>query len=207
MQNDHAQVAETETVVVKPDWEGTLDQLRATNEQLQKRKADAERDRDLFRDLYSKASTHASQVSKENEELIERTTIAEGQARDGIAMVKKMYEGRVALLESEIAQLRGLNAVLMAKDFKTNGDDLRRRAAEEREVRAQNQELWIQLSDLRMDYDRMEGLLEQLGEEELGQLGEQERELREVGVVIPPTPVEEHSSTPQGPIVSVEQID
>ena len=42
-------------------WEQTLAQLRATNEELQRRRAEAEKDRDLFRDLYSKASAHASE--------------------------------------------------------------------------------------------------------------------------------------------------
>ncbi|KAI0697804.1 hypothetical protein BC835DRAFT_1232553, partial [Cytidiella melzeri] len=143
-------------------WENTIAQLRAANEQLQRRKEDAERDSELFRDLYNKASSHASQVSRENEELLERVTIAEGQARDGVSMVKRMSEERVAKLQGELAQLRGLNAVLTAKDVKSNGDHLRRRAAEQVELQVENQRLRSELAELRIDYDRMEGLLEQL---------------------------------------------
>ena len=53
-------------------WEQKLAQLRATNEELQRRRLEAEKDRDLFRELYGKASAHASSVSAENNTLAER---------------------------------------------------------------------------------------------------------------------------------------
>ena len=81
------------------DWEVQLLELRAENAELQRRHADAEKDRDLFRDLYGKASAHASAVSAENNELSERAALAEGQAREGVAMLKATYEERVRLLE------------------------------------------------------------------------------------------------------------
>lgn len=196
----------TETVVVRQDWEVALEQLRATNEVLQRRKADAERDRELFRDMYSKASAHVSEVAKENEELLERATLAEGQVRDGLAMTKKTYEERVARLQGEVARLQGLNTILTARDVKMQGDELRRWAAEGVELKEENQRLRAELAELRMDYDRMEGLLEQLGEGELEALGEQEEELRDkAGVYVPQTPVDE-TPTPFGPIVTVEEV-
>lgn len=161
------------------EWEVTLQQLRATNTELQKRKADAEKDRELFRELYNKASAHASEVAKENDALLERARVAEGQVRDGLQMIRGTYEARVRRLEEEVAKLTGLNAILTAKDVKTNGDDIRRRAAEEVGLREDNQKLRAELAELRLDYSRMERLLEQLGEKELEQLSEQEEEIKQ----------------------------
>ena len=71
----------------------------------------------------------------------------------------------------------------------------------------ENQRLRAELAELRTDYDRMEGLLEQLGEGELGQLSEQEEELRDkAGVFVPPTPVADEKPTPTGPLVLVEEV-
>ncbi|PSS37800.1 hypothetical protein PHLCEN_2v367 [Hermanssonia centrifuga] len=162
----------------KADWEIKLEQLRATNEELQWRKADAEKDRELFRDLYNKASSYATQVTKENDELHSRVSLAETQVRDGLAMIRATYDARIRKLEGSVARLEGLNALLTAKDLKTQGDAVRRRAAEETELRGDNQRLRAELAELRLDYGRMERLLEQLGEQELEELSEQEEEVK-----------------------------
>ena len=160
------------------DWEITISQLRATNDELQRRKADAEKDRELFREMYNRASAHASEVSKENGELLERATLAESQVREGLSMMRQTYDGRIRRLQDEVDRLTKLNAILTAKDVKTNGDDIRRRAAEEVNLRADNQRLRAELAELRLDYTRMERLLEQLGEKELESLSEQEEEIK-----------------------------
>ena len=160
------------------DWQITLEQLRAANEELQRRKADAEKDRDLFRDFYSKASAHATEVTKENNELLERVTIADGQVKDGLAMIRQTYEVRVKALEDEVARLQGLNAVLTARDAKMQGDDIRRRAAEEVDLRQENQRMRAQMAQLRMDYRKLERLVEQFGTRELEELEEQEPALQ-----------------------------
>ncbi|EKM52652.1 uncharacterized protein PHACADRAFT_261224 [Phanerochaete carnosa HHB-10118-sp] len=168
-----------EPVPAPTDWEVALQQLRITNEELQRRRLDAEKDRELFRELYNKASAHASEVAKENSELLERAQLAEGRLRDGLAMVRGTYEERVRALQGEVEQLTGLNAILVAKDIKTNGDEIRRRAAEEENLRVDNQKLRAEIAELRLDYRRMERLLEQLGEKELEQLTEQEEEIKQ----------------------------
>ena len=155
-----------------------MKQLRTTNEDLQRRKADAERDRELFRDLYNKASAHASDVTKENGELLDRATLAEGQVREGLVMIRETYETRVRKLEAEIKRLAGLNAIITARDAKMQGDDIRRRAAEEQGLREDNKRLRAELAQLRMDYTKMERVLEQLGEQELEELKEEEEELK-----------------------------
>ena len=140
-------------------WEQKLAQLRATNEELQRRRAEAEKDRDLFRELYSKASAHASEVSKENEELTDRAALAESQARDGVAMIRATYQERVRLLEQDVARWKGQCEVLTARDARMN-DELRRRAALEPELQAENLRLQEQMYNLETDIRRMEMLLD-----------------------------------------------
>ena len=169
---------QTAPLPVPPEWELTLAQLRAANEELQRRRADAEKDRELFRELYNRASAHAGDVARENSELLERAALAEGQVRDGLAMVRGTYDARVRRLEDEVDRLAKLNALLVAKDARTDADDLRRRAAEEANLRVDNQRLRAELAELRLDYGRVARLLEELGEKELEQLSEQEEEIK-----------------------------
>ncbi|KIP02351.1 hypothetical protein PHLGIDRAFT_130780 [Phlebiopsis gigantea 11061_1 CR5-6] len=161
------------------EWEAALKHLRAANEDLQRRKVDAEKDRELFRDLYNKASAHASEVTKENNELIERAALAEGQVKEGIVMIRETYEVRVRKQAEEIKRLEGLNSILTARDTQTKGDDIRRRAAEEEGLRDDNQRLRAELAQLRMDYNRMERVLEQLGEQELEDPSEEEEDIKQ----------------------------
>ncbi|KAI0673135.1 hypothetical protein C8Q78DRAFT_701859 [Trametes maxima] len=143
------------------EWELKLSQLRAANEELQRRKAEAEKDRDLFRDLYGKASSHASEVSKENNQLLERAELAEGQARDGLAMIKATYEERVRRTEQDAARWKAQYKLITERDSRVD-DELRRRAALEPELRAEVQRLREKLQNLEEDYKRMESTLEGL---------------------------------------------
>ncbi|TBU36472.1 hypothetical protein BD309DRAFT_1085159 [Dichomitus squalens] len=147
-------------------WEQTLAQLRATNEELQRRRAEAEKDRDLFRDLYSKASSHASEVTKENNELAERAALAETQTHDGVAMIKATYEERIRLLEREVERWKKQIHVLTERDGRMD-DEIRRRAALEPELRAENVLLRAQLEHLEEDYARLEGLLEKMTKQQI----------------------------------------
>ncbi|KAI0369311.1 hypothetical protein BV20DRAFT_968182 [Pilatotrama ljubarskyi] len=153
------------------EWEQKLSQLRATNEELQRRKAEAEKDRDLFRDLYSKASTHASEVTKENNELLERAELAEGQARDGLAMIKATYEDRVRRAEEEAARWKAQYELLAQRDTRMD-DEIRRRAALEPELRMRVAELQEKLVSVEDDYKRMEGLLEGFTKEQVEETDE-----------------------------------
>lgn len=175
----HRAIADDGPNTSPDEWQAQAEQLRVTNEVLQRQKADAEKDRELFRDMYSKASTHAGEVIKENNTLEERATLAEGQVRDGIAMVKSTYEARARKLEDEVKKWKGLYEVLLTKDQKTSGDEVRRKAALEGELGRENAKLKEELELLRDDYEKMEKVLEQLGEQELEQLGEQEEELQQ----------------------------
>jgi len=171
----------------------TLDQLKATNEELQRRRVDAEKDKELFRELYGKASAHVSEVSKENSELLERVATLETQVTDGLTMIRHTYEEHVRKLQEEVTKWKGLHDILSARDEKTNGEELRRRAAMERELRDQNQRLMHDLDLLRVDYERMESVFEQFGEQELHQLPEQEEDIKQTiqnGVSLAPQDVD-----------------
>ncbi|KAH9920842.1 uncharacterized protein BXZ73DRAFT_80045 [Epithele typhae] len=120
---------------------------------------DAEKDRDLFRELYGTASAHASAVSSENNALAERAAVAEGQARDGLAMLRAAYDERVRLLEAEAARWRAQCEVLAGRDARTD-DEVRRRAAREPELVDENERLRAELRVLEKDYRRMEVVVE-----------------------------------------------
>ncbi|KAH9837764.1 uncharacterized protein C8Q71DRAFT_560160 [Rhodofomes roseus] len=146
----------------------TLEQLQTVNDELRRKKLDAEKDRDLFRDMYSKASAHASEVTKENNELLERAELAEGQVKDGLRMIKGTYEERIRLLEAEVEKWKGQAQLLTARDRRTlENEEFRRRAAMEPELRGENERLKEELQKLQEDYAKLEVLLAQIGEQEL----------------------------------------
>lgn len=179
--------------ITPAEWEAQVDQLRSANEVLQRQKADAEKDRELFRDMYSKASAHAGEVIRENGALEERATLAEGQLRDGITMIRSTYEIRISKLEEEVKKWKGLYELIVEKDQRTNGDELRRRAALEEELQRENAKLKEDLELLREDYEKMETVFDQLGEQELEKLGEPTEEVK-------PGMVVEQSFDAAGPV-------
>ena len=197
--NNHA--AAIVTIPDPSSLEAVVSNLRSANEELQRRRADAEKDRELFRDLYNKASLHASEVSKENNELLERVSIAETQVREGLTMIRQTYDVRVRTLEEEVERLRGLHAVLAVRDAKMQGDDIRRRAAEEGDLRVENQRLRAELAQLRLDYHRMERVVEQLGVQEMEEFEEEEPALHETVTTAAATQI-----PPETQVTSVTQI-
>ena len=147
-------------------------------------KLEAEKDRDLFREMYSKASAHVGEVSRENSELLERAERAEGQVKDGLRMIKGTYEERVRVLEAEVARWKEQTALLTARDRRTlENEEFRRRAAMEPELRAENERLKEEMGKLREDYGQLEATLAQIGEQELNDSA-------------PPTPVLEVPGRP-----------
>jgi len=145
----------------------TIKQLQAVNEELRRKKLEAEKDRDLFREMYSKASSHVGEVTKENNELLERVERAEVQVQDGLRMIEGTLEERIRLLEAEAEKWKGQAQMLMTRDRLTSeNEELRRRAASEPELREENERLKEELQKLRRDYDKLEAILAQIGEQE-----------------------------------------
>ena len=65
------------------------------------------------------------------------------------------------------------------------GDELRKRAGEEADLRTENQRLRAQLAELRLDYHRMERLVEQLGTRELEEVEAEEPKVQSVVQAVP----------------------
>lgn len=121
---------------------------------LQASHAAAQRDADFFREQYRSASTFVSAVRTENDELVERTKIAESQASTGVKMVRATYESRVKKLEDELRRFKALVELLKEKDRRTN-DEVRWRAAMEPELRKENQRLRAALEEREAEVDEM----------------------------------------------------
>lgn len=174
-----------------PESSVTLAQLQAVNDELRRKKLEAEKDRDLFREMYSKASAHVGEVSKENNALLERAELAEGQVKDGLQMIKGTYEERVRVLAEEVERWKAQAALLTARDRRTlENEEFRRKAAMEPELRAENERLKEELQKLREDYGQLETTLAQIGEQELNDSA-------------PPTPMLE---VPGGPIPRISKV-
>ncbi|KAL4254658.1 hypothetical protein ABKN59_004413 [Abortiporus biennis] len=149
------------------EWETRVQQLQSSNEELQHRKTDAEKDRDLFRELYGKASSHATDVTKENNELLERATLAESQLKEGMALLKGTYEARVKQLEVEVLKWKGRYEILVERDKRMNGDSVREKAALAEELKHENEKLKGDLEALREDWENMEETYAEAGDMEL----------------------------------------
>ncbi|KAJ8468385.1 hypothetical protein ONZ51_g9676 [Trametes cubensis] len=148
--------------------------LETTTREWEQRYKYLEGDRDLFKNLYSEASTHAARLGKENLALEERATLAEGQTRDGLAMIRGTFEAQVRKLREEVAKWQGLCKVLQTKDERTN-DELRRRAALEPGLRAENERLKQEAEIVREDMERMAQIIARMtGQQDA--LGEEDAE-------------------------------
>ncbi|KAI0652056.1 hypothetical protein C8Q79DRAFT_1005287 [Trametes meyenii] len=132
--------------------------LEATEKDWERRFKYAESDRDLFKNLYSEASTHAARLAKENAELEERAARAESQVRDGLAMVRGTFEAQAAKLRGEVEKWQGLCKVLQEKDKRTD-DEVRRRAALEPQLREENERLLREAEIVRSDMEKMADII------------------------------------------------
>ncbi|KAI6126010.1 hypothetical protein EV401DRAFT_1046290 [Pisolithus croceorrhizus] len=106
-----------------------VSQLNASIDQVTAAKESVETDRDFFREQYARASGFVSSVRTENAELEERVKIAEGQAAEGVARIKQLFETNVKALQDDIHRWKTLAEILQEKDSRTN-DEVRTRAAQ-----------------------------------------------------------------------------
>ncbi|KAG5653215.1 hypothetical protein H0H81_001692 [Sphagnurus paluster] len=128
-----------ELVEVRASRDAALASLSASEKRvadLTRGKEGAERDLEFFREQYAKASGFITSVREENNELEEQVKIAKEQAATGVEAVKAIFAARVKMLEEDIVHWRRMAMFLMEKDIRTN-DGIRRRAAEEPELRVQ----------------------------------------------------------------------
>lgn len=151
---DEARVQWSQT---KTAWDAERKTLTASMDALARSKASAETDRDFFRDQYAQASTYVGSVRSEITELEERVLVAESKAKDGVGMIKATYSGRIEALEMDVTKWRGLAKLLQEKDLRT-GDEVRRKAGEEPELRAKN-------AELKEEIGRLQGIVVSLSRE------------------------------------------
>ena len=116
-------------------WEIERAALVLDIEKATRGKVSAENDRDFFREQYTEASNFVTSVRDENAELEKQIKIATDQSQSGVSLVKATFELRIKSLEKDVHAWRSMAEFLVEKDRRTN-DDIRRRAAEEPELRA-----------------------------------------------------------------------
>ncbi|KAF9223102.1 hypothetical protein BS17DRAFT_153756 [Gyrodon lividus] len=128
--------------------------LTASVEVVTAAKVVAEKDRDFFREQYTQASGFVGSVSAENVELEKKAKIAEGQAQEGVAMIKALFENRVKALRDDIRRWKSLAELLQEKDNRTN-DEVRLRAAQAPELEERCRRLAGENSSLEMDLRKL----------------------------------------------------
>ncbi|KAG6877421.1 hypothetical protein C0993_007619 [Termitomyces sp. T159_Od127] len=145
---------ERELEVLRASLEAVQVSLTASEKRaadLARGKESAEKDREFFREHYAKASGFVTSVQEENAELQKEVQIAREQASTGVEAVKATYVARVHALEDDARTYKRLAMFIMEKDIRTN-DEIRRKAAEEPELRARCDELGEELRGLRNEF-------------------------------------------------------
>ena len=126
--------------------------LQGEAEALRGEKARALADVDFFRAQYQKASDFASSMRLENEELSARAALAESQATKGVALVRAIFDGRVARLEAEVQRYKALSEMLTERARLTD-DDVRYRAALAPELKREIRQLGERFIDLEAELE------------------------------------------------------
>ncbi|KAH6909770.1 hypothetical protein BKA70DRAFT_175746 [Coprinopsis sp. MPI-PUGE-AT-0042] len=139
LKNEHA--AERAT------WAEEKYQLEIAVQSAGDRKALAERDCERFRDEYMRASGTVGQLRAEKHDLEKELGIAQAQAKSGVLAVRALFEGRVEDLTKQRDSWQRTAEFIIEKDRRTN-DDIRKRAAEEPELRAKYQRYRIRSREL-----------------------------------------------------------
>ncbi|KAE9392618.1 hypothetical protein BT96DRAFT_769363, partial [Gymnopus androsaceus JB14] len=121
-------------------------------------KAYAEKDRDFLRQQYNTADGYASEVRKENIDLLKRAEIAERQASEGVALVKATFEEKLRVSEKQCEAFSRITEFMIKKDTATDG--VRQQAAEAPELKARCIELEKELALVREDIERLETEME-----------------------------------------------
>ncbi|CCM03115.1 uncharacterized protein FIBRA_05236 [Fibroporia radiculosa] len=134
------------------EMETKVDTLKTSVDKLRHAQESAEKERELFREFYRKASAHASEVGTEKAELERQHNVTTGQLKEGLPMLKSMYEDRLKKLQEELDKWKAQCKVLTDKDERTN-DDVRRKAALEAVLRDENESLKLELEQLRTAAD------------------------------------------------------
>jgi predicted nucleic acid-binding Zn-ribbon protein len=151
----HVKDADAILALEREKWEEERAALNASLQRAVELKQSAEKDRDFFLAEHAKASSFVLSVRGENVELEKRVQIAEGQARHGVAMVKTTLAARIDYLQRDAREWR-MQAIFMREKIDRTNDDIRRRAAEEPELRARCEDLDEELESLQEQITNMD---------------------------------------------------
>ncbi|TFK33475.1 hypothetical protein BDQ12DRAFT_738787 [Crucibulum laeve] len=150
-------------------WEAERTALNSSLNTAVREKESAEKERSFFHEQYAKASGFVSGIRSENTKLEKRATIAEAQAKTGVAAAKLLFERRIKDLEDDVRTWKRTAMFAIEKDSRTN-DEIRKRAAlyPELEVKLRDMERALldsaeQFSELEDEKDKvMEDLVTEL---------------------------------------------
>ncbi|KDQ55532.1 hypothetical protein JAAARDRAFT_37546 [Jaapia argillacea MUCL 33604] len=126
-------------------------------------KEEAEKDREIFREQYTLASSFVSSTQNENVDLSKRVQIAESQVTDGLVMIRSTYQARITKLEEEVKKGKDAIRLLSERERRLVLEDVARKAGE-----------W---EAMRIEVERLEEIVKEL-EEEIAGLGEKVEEER-----------------------------
>lgn len=129
------------------EWQQRAKEHQEVISRLQASKQDAEKDRDMFREYYEKASSHVSEMKAKDSTLEEELSVAKSQLSDGLSLLKGMYEERIKHTQAEAERWKSLCKILTEKDERTS-DEVRRRAAEAPELRTEVERLKLEVAEL-----------------------------------------------------------
>jgi len=167
------QLAEMQSLLAaeRSTWDAERSSLVAQLASVEISKTQAEKNTEFFREQYGHASAFVTNIREENKELEKQAKIAEEQAKLGVGLVKATFELRMKTLEDDMKVWRRMAEFAMEKDSRTN-DEVRRRAAEEPELRvltARQQEdlkaAEMRIEELGADVDEKERVVLALVEE------------------------------------------
>ncbi|OSX67279.1 hypothetical protein POSPLADRAFT_1176054 [Postia placenta MAD-698-R-SB12] len=147
----------------KVEMEQAMEAQQEALRRLQSQKEDTEKEREIFREYYGKASAHASEVATEKNELERQLKLTMSQLKEGLPMLKGMYEERIRRIEAELEKWKTLCKVLTDKDERTN-DDVRRRAALALTLQEENTRLKEEWQEIRHAASKMDDDLRSLAE-------------------------------------------
>ncbi|TFK60619.1 hypothetical protein BDN72DRAFT_750962, partial [Pluteus cervinus] len=146
-------------------WESEKIKLEDAVKSAREKHSLAEKDKEIFRGEYMRASEFTSSLRKENVELQKQATIAQGQAQNGVELVKATFEARSKTLEKDRDHWKMMALFAVEKDQRTN-DEIRRKAAEHPELERRYREFESKFVDLRTKVVDLEVELESKNRQE-----------------------------------------
>ena len=183
---DKVQSLKEELSAIRDERDGLL----AENRLLGISKREAEKDVEVLRVTYARASAYTDELRNENADLKARLSLAEGQVANGIKLVRAQFEERVRRTSEEVDKLRTLVRILEEKDRRT-GDDVRKKsslvAEKEGEIEKEKQAyrelkkdvntILTQRNNLLVEKHELSSSLDQMREES-GKMKDEMRHLR-----------------------------